>query len=77
MIINCFVLDKKSSTEHVLECTPRLYTSKRWGKSFRVRLRSIQGYESVKRELVTHSSLFDREQEEAEEANWVCLLKIS
>lgn len=70
------ILEKQLNTEHVLECTPRLYTSERWGNSFRVRSKTIQNYQSVKREIVTYSSLFDRERELNEESQWVCFIKI-
>lgn len=63
--------EKQSNTEHLLECTPRLYTSERWGNSFRVRTKTIQNYQSVKREIVTCSNLFDRERELNEESHWV------
>jgi len=70
-------LEKQSDTEHILECTPRLYTCERWGNSFRVRTKAIQNYQSIKREIVTCSSLFDRERELNEESNWVCTIKIT
>lgn len=55
----------------MLECTPRLYTSERWGNSFRLRTKPIQNYQSIKREIVTCSNLFDRERDLNEESHWV------
>lgn len=52
-----------------LEFTPRLYTSERWGKSFKSDL------ELTRQEFVTRSSLFDSNQEH-EMLHWVCLVKI-
>ncbi|XP_050542510.1 BTB/POZ domain-containing protein 17-like [Daktulosphaira vitifoliae] len=62
----------KTFGEHILECTPRLYTSckLRWGKLFRVRTKSIQNYQSIKREILTSSNLFDRDHERNEESQW-------
>lgn len=72
MIINGFVLEKQSSTKNVLECTPRLYTSEHWGKSFRT------VYQLIEHEFETRSSLFWREdKEEHEMLQWVCLVKIA
>lgn len=73
MEYNLVKMEKQSEliyAEHVLECTPRLYTCERWGNSFRVRTKTIPNYQSIKREIVTRSSLFDREREVDEESNW-------
>lgn len=69
--------EKQANTEHLLECTPRLYTSERWGNSFRVRSKAIQNYQSIKREIVTCCNLFDRERELNEESHWVISLNCS
>lgn len=55
----------------MLECTPRLYTSERWGSSFRFRSKTIQNYQSVKRDIMTFRNLFDRQQEHQEVSHWV------
>jgi len=68
-------LEKESSTEHILDCTPRLYTSERWGSSFRIRLKSSEDYQPIRRELLTHHSLFDRDLED-DQSHWVCLVEI-
>ncbi|XP_015370898.1 PREDICTED: BTB/POZ domain-containing protein 17 [Diuraphis noxia] len=70
MEYNLVKTEKLSDTEHLLECTPRLYTCERWGNSFRIRTKTIQNYQSIKREIVTCSNLFDREFEPNEESNW-------
>jgi len=72
-----FFSEKRSDTEHILECTPRLYTCERWGNSFRVRTKTIPSYQSIKRDIVTDSSLFDREREVDEESNWVSTITIN
>lgn len=71
LIIDSLFSEKESNTEHVLECTPRLYTCERWGYSFRVRSKAGQNYQSIKREIVTCNSLFDREQDIKDESHWV------
>lgn len=75
MIINDCDLEKQPSTEQKLDCTPRLYTSDRWGYSFRLRLKSTEDYQPIRRELLTHNSLFDRELDD-DQSHWVCLIKI-
>lgn len=63
--------EKQSNSEHLLECTPRLYTCERWGGSFRMRTKGIQNYQSIKRDLETCGKLFDREGEADDESRWV------
>ncbi|XP_060862150.1 BTB/POZ domain-containing protein 17 [Metopolophium dirhodum] len=70
MEYNLVKMEKRSDAEHILECTPRLYTCERWGNSFRVRTKTIPNYQSIKRDIVTRSNLFDREREVDEESNW-------
>lgn len=71
-----FFLEIKSKIEHLLECTPRLYTSERWGSSFTVRTKNIKNYQPIKRDIVTHYNLFDREKELNQILNWVSRNKI-
>jgi len=69
LIINHFDLENVISADHTLECTPRLYTSKLWGDSFKMNFQVLQ---SVERDIVTRSRQFDIEDQEHEKTNWVC-----
>lgn len=71
MNTNGFDLEEPSSPVcYKLDCFPRLYTSKRWGKSFKT------VYQLIRQDFVTRSCLFDRVMEH-EMLHWVCSVEIA
>ncbi|VVC33018.1 BTB/POZ domain,SKP1/BTB/POZ domain,BTB/Kelch-associated [Cinara cedri] len=70
MEFNLVKMEIQPNNDHSRECTPRLYTSERWGCSFRVRTKNIKNNQPIKREIVTCGNLFDREKQLNAELNW-------